>query len=658
MSGLPRISHRSLFVRSAIWATVGVTIALLVSVVASLKYNEIKVFRRNFSVCSQAADRIQSVFGDIDLPALARQRNTDAYATMRENLRDICKDLKLSYLYLYEIDDDLEVRTYLVCTAEEDADDQKVKDLGPDDQSSDPGICDQEIAALEGNPMDKPFVLDNEYGKMYTWFFPYRNQEGKTCAVIGCDVDLQDVGSSIKSMTITLAAIMAVQTAIVIVVMLVRMRKAIIVPLDTITHHIQSLFDSSNALDFVNNVEPLAFTSKDEIQQIADALDKMSADLAAHIQLTEQMTEERVATMTELDVARRIQNGLVPEQKQLHGMGYEGFAFARSARMVGGDFYDLFELADGRVAAVMGDVSGKGISAALFMAMARTVIRETLCYNPDPATALTKANEAICDQNPLMLFTTAFVCILDPATGKLDYANAGHTHPVLWGESCSLLQPDPGVALGLFDDAEVASGSLTLVPHTGIMLYTDGVTEATDAGKHFFGEKRLLDAAREAHTAEEVVRHVQESVAGFVGQSEQFDDLTMLALSYLPTTGLVLEPTQESFGLIRERLHDELGDGSEFKRVLLATDEAFSNVVQYAQATQVTFECTRSDHGFEVMLGDNGIPFDPVTTPRDKKDFEDLEFGGMGIDLVLSVCDDVRYVRRDGRNILTLHFKG
>jgi sigma-B regulation protein RsbU (phosphoserine phosphatase) len=648
--------RRPLFIRTAIWATVAFAVALLVSVFASIRYNEQKSFEIAYSSSKQAAAIIQTAFAEIDLPTVARQRDTDAYRAMRDELRRICLDFGFDYLYLYEVNAGKQERRYLTVVAYENETDDIVKDLNPSTVVDYPQLCEQEKSALKDYPDPSPYALDNNHGKVYSWFFPYKDGQGKIVALIGCDYNLQELTDGINNSSIILAFIMGVQTVLVIGIMLYKLRVQILKPLNAITLHISSFVDVANAHDYVNQVEPLAYKSGDEIQQIADAFDTMSADLTKNVQRNQRLRDERVAARTELEVARRIQDGLVPEEKQLEGVGYEGFAFAHSARSVGGDFYDIFELPDGRVAAVMGDVSGKGVSAALFMAMARTIIHETLCHDITPAAALTNANESICAQNPMVLFVTAFACVLDPQTGELIYANAGHTHPVLFGKSCSFLRPDPGMALGLFEDSDVASSSLTLTPGEGILLYTDGVTEATNKDKSFFGEQRLLDALRDVHDAEDAITCVHHAVSGFVADGEQFDDLTMLALVRTSENGLVLEATQASFVTIRDRLHDELGSGQEFKRVLLSVDEAFANVISHAQATQVTFECAWHGDTFELTLGDNGIPFNPLDTPREEKEFEDLEFGGMGIGLILSVADDAGYERKDGHNLLTLRF--
>ena len=656
VSSRTRFNRRSLYVRTAIWATVAFAIALIVSVIASLKYNERAVLDESFYLATQAAVDVQTSFDDIDLSSVARQQDTEAYHDMRHTLHDICIDFDLDYLYVYEVNEERTVRTYLAAAGYSDEEDEEARVLGPDDHVDTPALCDQELAALRNQPTATPYIMDNEHGQMYSWFFPFRDKDGKIGALIGCDLDLGEVTANVNKLPTVLAAIMAVQTIIVIGGLLFNLRHHVLMPLDTIAHHIETFVENSKDQGYMEPVEPLAFDSGDEIEQIADTFDTMSSDLAENVRTMKEMMEERVANNTELDVARRIQGGIIPEEKRLEGAGFEGVASAKSARRVGGDFYDLFELDDGRVAAVMGDVSGKGISAALFMAMARTIIHEALCTHANPALALTHANDVICAQNPMLLFVTVFACILDPRDGHLVYANAGHTPPVLFGDAPTLMDPDPGCALGLFDDTKINTSELTLGPGRGIMLYTDGVTEATNAHQRFFGEQRLLDALSDVHSASQAVLRIHESLHAFVEGAEQFDDITMLALMRTSSGELTLEPTQAALSPIRERLRQELGEGTWLKTVFLAVDEAVANIVLYSRATQLRFSYAWREDLFEVTLADDGIAFNPLEAPHEEKEFEEFEFGGMGIGLILSVSDEVRYERTDDTNMLTLGF--
>lgn len=165
----------------------------------------------------------------------------------------------------------------------------------------------------------------------------------------------------------------------------------------------------------------------------------------------------------------------------------------RPAREVGGDFYDVFEVGERGVAFVIGDVSGKGVPAALFMMRAQSLLRQYLLETDDLGTAFTLANRQLCERNDAMLFVTAFACVVDAATGEVRYANAGHNPPVLkQNGKLGYLACRPGLVLGAMDVVKYREGSFACSPGEGLLLYTDGVSEAANAAEELYGEDRLL----------------------------------------------------------------------------------------------------------------------------------------------------------------------
>lgn len=237
------------------------------------------------------------------------------------------------------------------------------------------------------------------------------------------------------------------------------------------------------------------------------------------------------------EVAGQIESGIVPEQTELFEPDFAAAAVAHPARELGGDFYDCFLAGeDGRyVCAVVGDVSGKGVTAALFMTMVKTMLRERLKMKQSPAAVLNGVNDEVCAVNPQGMFATVFAAVLDRQTGELAYANAGHTKPLLLGEEVTFLHPDAGVAIGLFEDAGIVEERLLLQSGDGILVYTDGIVEAVDTADAFFGEERLLSLVSERCNRGEVqpkelVEAVRDEVRAFSAGREPFDDLTMLAL--------------------------------------------------------------------------------------------------------------------------------
>jgi anti-sigma regulatory factor (Ser/Thr protein kinase) len=326
---------------------------------------------------------------------------------------------------------------------------------------------------------------------------------------------------------------------------------------------------------------------------------------------------------------------------------------------VGGDFYDLFELEDGRVAFVLADVSGKGMSAALFMSMFMTLLHEKLIKEADPAQALNEANDSVARSNPENMFVTILAAVFDPTTNVLTFANAGHMPPLVVGKG--YLDPDPGIALGLFEDADIKNESRVLMPGEGIVLYTDGVTDANDTEKQFFGGERLAQAVATSGGAKEAVETIVATVDGFTGDAEQFDDLTLMSLfakkSDKGTWKVSLKPEIGSFEVVGSYLKELCSDNDAvLKRVMLACDEGFANVVYYSEASAVEFAIECAGSWLVVRMSDDGVPFDPLSYDAKEREFEDLEFGGMGISFIKQSCDEVSYSYENDKNVLEMRF--
>ncbi|MBO7675468.1 MAG: serine/threonine-protein phosphatase, partial [Atopobiaceae bacterium] len=215
---------------------------------------------------------------------------------------------------------------------------------------------------------------------------------------------------------------------------------------------------------------------------------------------------------------------------------FDLFASMEPAKEVGGDFYDFFLIDDDHLGLVMADVSGKGVPAALFMMVARALIRAHLQNGESPAKALENANEQLCEGNEAELFVTVWAAVLEISTGKGVAANAGHEHPVLRraGGAYELVVYRHAPAIGLVEGIPFAQHAFSLNPGDSLFVYTDGVTEATDANDELFGSDRMLEALNKDPdaTPEEALANVRAGVDAFVGDEEQFDDLTMLCFTY------------------------------------------------------------------------------------------------------------------------------
>ena len=237
----------------------------------------------------------------------------------------------------------------------------------------------------------------------------------------------------------------------------------------------------------------------------------------------------------ELAVAHRIQMSLLPHRFTLDDR-VDVYALLEPAREVGGDFYDVFALAGGRIGVVVGDVSGKGVSASLHMAMTKVLINSAAHRGSGPAETLSIVNETLCRDNDACIFVTIFIGMLDTATGALAYASAGHNPPLLLRRSGAVeLVKAPGVAAGIVEGASFTEHVVTMTKGDALLLYTDGVTEATSVAKELFTEGRLYEecASLVDQPSRNIVTGVMREVQAFQMGAPQADDITILALRYV-----------------------------------------------------------------------------------------------------------------------------
>ena len=248
-----------------------------------------------------------------------------------------------------------------------------------------------------------------------------------------------------------------------------------------------------------------------------------------------QLERAKERMESELKIAHALQGAILPKTLP-DSPSFSGQALMTPAREMGGDFYDFFMLDDGRLSVVMADVSGKGVPAAFFMAIARTVMRAAAARHPDPGPCLEEVNDAICEQNPQDLFVTLFYGILDPATGEFVYANAGHNPPFVVkrpGEVLALPMTG-GMAVGVMPGLPYSEDKTTLAPGDTMFLYTDGITEAMNADEEEFTEARLEVVLADGHAlpVDAVLTNVTSAVVEFVAGAEQSDDITCIVLRY------------------------------------------------------------------------------------------------------------------------------
>ncbi len=390
---------------------------------------------------------------------------------------------------------------------------------------------------------------------------------------------------------------------------------------------------------------------------------------------------EETARAKDMEIAKTIQTSALPNALPVNPH-FQLYAAMQPAKQVGGDFYDHFPLDDTHYAFLVADVSGKGITAALYMMTAKTLIKDTLLVLRDPAETLTKANTELCRNNPANMFVTAWVGVLDIETGTVTFANAGHNPPVRLARKGKTTDPDfiasrSGPMLAFMDGIAYRPREISLTPGDTLFLYTDGVTEALDPKNELYGEDRLLVTLRaiESPEPESVCTIVRAAVTAFAAGAPQADDITVLAIKYVSRPRVF----SRSFAATKEGLSqasaflDELlapsstlvDDAAKFQPLLpslqIFLDEIGSNIVRYSGASGfvIDVELTDAPDGIRLVFFDDGTPYDPLThvDPDTTLSADKRQIGGLGIFMVKKMATSVAYARSNNRNRLTVFKK-
>lgn len=348
---------------------------------------------------------------------------------------------------------------------------------------------------------------------------------------IGVVIPERELMAGVHRLTITVAAIAGVGLSAMLLLIVGVSR--------SITRPIRELAVRAGAISGGNLEVPLPpLKARDEVGDLAAAFDEMRLSLKEYIRNLRETTAAKERLESELLIARNIQMSFIPKRspRLLAGSGLEIFGTLEPAQEVGGDLYSFFPVDDEHLFFAVGDVSGKGIPAALFMAVTITLMKGIARRNADPADILEQINAELCDENDSLLFVTVFCGILNIRSGELRYSNAGHNPPVLRprGESARWLKVPEGFLLGVDEMASYRTESINLSPGDEIVLYTDGVTEAMNPEKCFFSDAALLRTvdAKEDPDPAGLVQRVVGSVRAFAGAEPQSDDITVLAVRW------------------------------------------------------------------------------------------------------------------------------
>ena len=423
------------------------------------------------------------------------------------------------------------------------------------------------------------------------------------------------------------------------------------------------------------------FQRIDEIGQLSHSFGNMQQSLMKYIEELKETTAEKASIESDLRIASDIQMGMLPSMPPKlgdYGQDVQLYASLTPAKEVGGDLFDFY-FRNEKLFFCIGDVSGKGVPASLFMSVTRSTFRTVSAHESMPDRIVTTMNKTIADMNKRNMFVTLFVGVLDLPTGRLHYCNAGHDAPLLVGSGVGELPCDSNIPVGFMPKWKYSLQEAQIFTGTTILLFTDGLAEAMDADSAQFSMQRVSDVATRAlsqlhQNPRQLIEQMTDAVHQFVGEAEQSDDLTMMAIQYirqnsnlLMRKSIVLTNDIKEMPRLTAFVEDVCGtvgfNPDETAQVKVAIEEAVANVMNYAYPPgthgDVTIEAASNDLRLKFTVIDSGKPFDPTvqadvdtTLPASER-----RIGGLGIHIMCQNMDSINYERIDNHNVLTLRKK-
>lgn len=397
-------------------------------------------------------------------------------------------------------------------------------------------FSEQVQAFLRGETIE-PIITNQEYGWIISVSYPYFSGDdflGYVCVDVSMDEVVQERQDYLFESLLLMIGI----TTLFAVVHIFVLNKSMVSPVKAMAEAAKKFISSKEDEEGTSSILSLKVNTGDELEQLCTSMKKMESDINYYIKNLTAVTAEKERIGAELDVAKHIQASMLPcifpPFPERHE--FDIYATMTPAKEVGGDFYDFFLVDDNHLAMVMADVSGKGVPAALFMMISKTLIKSAAQAGLSPKEVLEKVNNQLCENNKAEMFVTVWLGILEISTGKMICANAGHEYPAIKRKdgSFELFKDRHGFVLAGMENARYKEYELELAKGDSIFVYTDGVAEATNSGEELYGTERMINALNKQQniSCESLLEIVHQDVDEFVAEAPQFDDITMLCLEF------------------------------------------------------------------------------------------------------------------------------
>ena len=468
--------------------------------------------------------------------------DSEVYSHVESMLNTLKKDGDITYLSLVIPDEDSV--TFYIDTCVPEMGDNPANKLtyGTDVLYTDAAYDENDLQKYyyvwnlyaENRGTDKPIVTDNSYGYNYTAVSPILDEQGEAIAEIQYILDMQAVRDHLSSFLYKMLGISCTIICVALLLYMMLMKWMVLTPIEKLSRFTTEILKSGNF-----KKQEIVISTKDEIEDLGISFNAMLKKLEDYIGNLTAVTAEKERIGTELNVATHIQSSMLPcifpafpDRNEL-----DIYATMTPAKEVGGDFYDFFMVDERHIAIVMADVSGKGVPAALFMVIGKTLIKDHTQSGRDLGEVFTEVNNILCESNDNGMFITAFEGVLDLVTGEFRYVNAGHEKPFIYrkSEGYEAYKVRPGFVLAGMENIRYKEQIIQLHIGDKVFLYTDGVTEAMNKEHQLYGMDRLrhiLNQQCQTCSPEKILELVKADIDVFVGYNDQFDDITMLCLEY------------------------------------------------------------------------------------------------------------------------------
>ena len=522
-------------------------------IIGTLLFGTLMTIVNSFTGYREFKQELENLYGDItiqlaktgasyihvdSIPYWIKHEPDEEWEETNKKLDTLTNTSDLAYIYVSVISPDYKKRTYVFDTVNQLSLEagSKVIPFGT-------------VSSLEDK--DEEYInnlkLVIEEGKNYTSFtykgegghvttaLPLFGTDGKVTAIMSIVKPMNEIKEHRRNFLRSIIISATILTLLFIALYAFLLYMGIIRPILFVTYETSQLAEHHGELTGLLK----KIRHRNEIGKLANSVEKMSRDMNKYIEDLTHATAEKERLGAELNVAKQIQSEMLPRvfPPYKDHPEIELYASMTPAKEVGGDFYDFYMLDDDHFAMVVGDVSGKGVPAALFMVITKTLLKDTAAHEHNPAKVFEHVNKILCESNESGLFVTCWMGILTISTGELNFANAGHNAPVLENNGkIEYLSTKPNLMLAAMDGLPYTNNTIKLNKGDRLFIYTDGITEATNDYDELYGEDRLLSVLKSVQgtgkTSRDILDIVRNDLNDFVLEAPQFDDITMLCMIY------------------------------------------------------------------------------------------------------------------------------